>query len=144
MPRATTIICGVLILLSCALGWQLREAWHRLGQQDEAIATLNRRLSQKDSQLMTLHFFSRLNDALQLQLQQEQTALRQAEAAHENRLNEVIFHDEDAARWTTAPLPAAVIRLQQRPDITGAAGYRAVLSESDTLHPASQRTGNQR
>jgi len=139
MSRSVTIIGVLLLALTLWLGWQLREARRDISDRDRDITGLNKSLADAKSQLAAVDLMARANDSFQLAYQQEQDAITLAAAARAEQIKRLTNENPDVKKWADTPLPADVIRLQKRPGITGAAGYRAFLSESDALPAASER-----
>lgn len=127
-----------LVVLSAFLGWRLAAAHETIGENDKTIAAKEAELSRANSQLVAVNLMARLNDSLQAGLQQQQTALMTAKTARTAHVQKVIDENPDVAKWAGAPLPADIIRLHNRPTLTGADAYLQYLSESDALHPSGQ------
>lgn len=144
MSRAISIAFVVALALSAFLGWRLDKSTDTVDQQAKKIGTLNGQLSDKNSQLIAVDLMGRANDALQLGLQQRNAQLAAGAAGRDQRLKELTHENAEVKNWADTRLPDAVIRLQQRPSITGSEGYHTYLSGSDALHTASQSTGDQR
>ena len=91
-------------------------------------------------------------DKLQAQLETERTSqaslrstqnlLRQGLSDRETQIEALKRENTDLRQWAVQPLPAAARRLRQRPAIVGAAAYRAWLSGSGALRPASDQPGH--
>ncbi|CAB3850084.1 hypothetical protein LMG26858_01661 [Achromobacter anxifer] len=81
-------------------------------------------------------------DLVALTTQQEgfRAALDEREFNFERLKNE----DSEVRSWADTVLPAGVVRLQQRPAITGAAGYAEYLRARDALHAAGQPAEDKR
>lgn len=139
MPRSVTIVGVLLLALTLWLGWQLREARRDISDRDRDITGLNTSLDRARSQLAAVDLMARANDSFQLAYQQEQDAITTAAVARAEQIKRLTNENPDVKKWADTPLPADVIRLQQRPAVTGAAGYRAFLSEGDALPAASER-----
>lgn len=139
MPRGVAFFGVLLIALTLWLGWQLREARWDINERDRDINGLNVELGRARSQLAAVDLMARANDSFQLAYQQEQDAITLAAVARAEQIKRLTNENPDVKKWADTPLPADVIRLQKRPAITGAVGYRAFLSESDALPAASER-----
>ncbi len=139
MPRGVAFFGVLLMALTLWLGWQLREARRDISDRDRDITGLNTSLDRARSQLAAVDLMARANDSFQLAYQQEQDAITTAAVARAEQIKRLTNENPEIKRWADTPLPADVIRLQKRPAITGAAGYRAFLSESDALPAASER-----
>ncbi len=138
MSRAISIAFVAALALSAFLGWRLDKSTDTVDQQAKTIGTLNGQLSDKNSQLLAVDLMARANDSLQLGLQQRNAQLAAGAAGRDQRFKELTHENAEVKNWADTRLPDAVIRLQQRPAITGSEGYHAYLSGSDALHPASQ------
>ncbi len=139
MPRGVAFFGVLLMALTLSLGWQLREARQDISDRDRDITGLNVELGRARSQLAAVDLMARANDSFQLAYQQEQDAITLAAVARAEQIKRLTNENPDVKKWADTPLPADVIRLQQRPAVTGAAGYRAFLSESNALPAASER-----
>lgn len=144
MFRAVCIALVVALGLSAFLGWRLDRSMQTVDEQAETISTLNDQLADKTSQLLAVDLMARANDSLQLGLQRRNEQLTAAAAGRDQRFKELMNENTEFKRWADARLPDAVIRLQQRPAITGSEDYHTYLSGSDALHPASQPAGHSR
>ncbi|MDN4386668.1 Rz-like lysis system protein LysB [Citrobacter portucalensis] len=144
MSRILSVAMIAVIALSAVLGWQLHKRNTVIAQQDRDIGTLNQQLSDKTGQLLAVDLMARANDSLQLRLQQRNAELAAAVASRDQKIKALINENPEVKRWADTRLPDDVIRLQQRPAITGAAGYHAYLSGDNPLHAASESTGNKR
>jgi len=139
MPRGVAFFGVLLMALTLWLGWQLREARQDISDRDRDITGLNVELGRARSQLAAVDLMARANDSFQLAYQQEQDAITLAAVARAEQIKRLTNENPDVKKWADTPLPADVIRLQQRPAITGAAGYRAFLSEGDALPAAGEQ-----
>ncbi|MCW9998280.1 Rz-like lysis system protein LysB [Escherichia coli] len=57
--------------------------------------------------------------------------------SRKERFEELKRENEDLRRWADTPLPADIIRLRERPALTGGAAYRQWLSASDAVSAGS-------
>ena len=78
----------------------------------------------------------------QASLRTTQNLLRQGLTDREIQIEVLKRENSDLRAWAIQPLPDAARRLRQRPAITGAAAYRAWLSGSGALRPASDQPGH--
>jgi LysB family phage lysis regulatory protein len=132
----TRTLAIVLALIIVALGWQswrLNNARHTIENQDTALETKARELAKKSSQLISLSILTETNSRAQMRLyaaaEQTTTLLR----TRQHRIEELKRENEGLRRWAGTPLPADIIRLRERPALTGGAAYRQWLSESDAV-----------
>ncbi|EOY0214584.1 TPA: hypothetical protein LHY86_001072 [Salmonella enterica subsp. enterica serovar Dublin] len=70
---------------------------------------------------------------LYAEAEQTSALLRQ----RQHRIEELKRENEDLRRWADTPLPADIIRLRERPALTGGAAYRQWLSASDAVSAGS-------
>ena len=123
------LLLVVLALLLAALGWQ---TWRLAdaSRQSQALAKSN-------SQLISLSILTETNNREQARLyadaEQTSALLRQ----RQRRMEELKRENEDLRRWADTPLPADIIRLRERPALTGGAAYRQWLSASDAVSAGS-------
>lgn len=87
----------------------------------------------KNGQLIALALTANANNQAQAQLRQQVASADQLLAQRNSQIKRLYRENETLRRWADTPLPDDIIRLRQRPAITGAANYRQWLSESHTL-----------
>ncbi|EEV6032872.1 LysB family phage lysis regulatory protein [Escherichia coli] len=133
MTRALAVVVALALV---ALGWQswrLNSASHTIETQRAALESKAQELTKKNSQLIGLSILAETNNWEQARLyaEAEQTSalLRQ----RQRRIEELKRENEDLRRWADTPLPAYIIRLRERPALTGGAAYRQWLSTSDAV-----------
>lgn len=129
------LLLVVLALLLAALGWK---TW-RLADASQTISTqadelrAKAALAKSNSQLISLSILTETNNREQARLyadaEQTSALLRQ----RQHRIEELKRENEDLRRWADTPLPADIIRLRERPTLTGGAAYRQWLSASDAV-----------
>lgn len=130
------LLLVVLALLLAALGWQtwrLADASQTISTQADELQSKSQALAKSNSQLISLSILTETNNREQARLyaEAEQTSvlLRQ----RQRRIEELKRENEDLRRWADTPLPADIIRLRERPALTGGAAYRQCLSASDAV-----------
>lgn len=116
---------------------QSQAAQARADQAAERITALEQRNTRQAQTIINLGADIAAQRLAQQSLQNTRAALQQATATHQVQKKETVRNDPPAQNWAAQPLPALTRRLHERPAITGAAGYRAVLSGRDALHPAA-------
>lgn len=135
MNRALVII---LLMLLAALGWQswrLNYASHTIETQGEALKNKKLELTKKNSQLIGLSILTETNSREQMRLYATAEDTRALLHQRQNRIEELKRENEDLRRWADTLLPADVVRLRERPAITGGAAYRDWLSKGDAVPP---------
>ncbi|WP_318389652.1 Rz-like lysis system protein LysB [Enterobacter sp.] len=141
MSRSVGVIGALILALALWLGWQLRDARRDVQERDDKIAGLNSDIGRLKSQLLTVDLMAKANDGFQLAYQNQLDAIATAAAGRERQFKRLANENPEVKRWADAPLPDDVIRLQKRPAITGAAGYRAYMSESGALPVTGKQSG---
>ncbi|SUF99668.1 regulatory protein [Salmonella enterica subsp. enterica serovar Hartford] len=127
MTRALAVVVALAFV---ALGWQscgLTVPATPSKPQLAALKSKAQELTKKNSQLIGLSILAETNNREQARLyaEAEQTSaqLRQ----RQRRIEELKRENEDLRRWADTPLPADIIRLRERPTLTGGAAYRQWL-----------------
>ncbi|WP_145562781.1 Rz-like lysis system protein LysB [Yersinia canariae] len=96
----------------------------------------------KNGQLIALALTANANNQALAQLRQQVASADQLLAQRNSQLKRLYRENETLRRWADTALPDDIIRLRQRPAITGAANYRQWLSESHTLPVSRSRSPN--
>ncbi|EPG9432930.1 Rz-like lysis system protein LysB [Escherichia coli] len=128
----------VLALVLAALGWQswrLNNASHTIETQGAALKSKSQELTKKNSQLIGLSILTETNSREQTRLYAAAEDTRSLLHQRQNRIEELKRENEDLRRWADTLLPPDVIRLRERPAITGGAAYREWLSKGDAVPP---------
>ncbi|PWC10932.1 hypothetical protein B4923_15585 [Brenneria roseae subsp. americana] len=144
----TALIFGAAILLLLAgLGvqsWRLSHAQQLNDQQSKTLKQQQDALSEKNSQLEALAGQLKRSDEAQARLR-ELAAKNHAELSGRQKLIERLKREnQELKRWADTLLPADIVRLRQRPALSGGNAYRKWLSEADAVpvpgvEPADQR-----
>ena len=116
---------------------QSQAAQARADQAAAQIRTLEQRNTRQAQTIINLGADIAAQRLAQQNLQNTRAELQQATATHQVQKKEIVRNDPPAQNWAAQPLPALTRRLHERPAITGATGYRAVLSGRNALHPAA-------
>lgn len=135
MMRALAV---VLALVLAALGWQswrLNNASHTIETQGAALESKTQELTKKNSQLIGLSILTETNSREQTRLYAAAEDTRALLHQRQNRIEELKRENEDLRRWADTLLPPDVIRLRERPAISGGAAYREWLSKGDAVPP---------
>lgn len=135
MTRALAVMLALLVM---ALGWQV---W-RLNNANQTIETLRvdlknktQELAKKNSQLIGLSILTETNSREQMRLFAAAEDTRALLHQRQNRIEELKRENEDLRLWAGTLLPPDVVRLRERPAITGGAAYREWLSKGDAVPP---------
>lgn len=132
------VLAVMLVLVLVALGWQswqLNNASHIIETQGAALKSKTLELTKKDSQLIGLSLLTETNSREQMRLYAAAEDTRSLLHQRQNRIEELKRENEDLRRWADTLLPADVVRLRERPAITGGAAYREWLSKGDAVPP---------
>ena len=133
------LLLVVLALLLAALGWQtwLADASQTISTQADELQSKSQALAKSNSQLISLSILTETNNREQARLyaEAEQTSALLRQRQH--RIEELKRENEDLRRWADTPLPADIIRLRERPALTGGTVYRQWLSASDAVSAGS-------
>lgn len=135
MTRALAVM---LALVLAALGWQswrLNNASHTIETQSKDLNSKTQELTKKNSQLISLSILTETNSREQTRLYAAAEDTRALLHQRLNRIEELKRENEDLRRWADALLPPDVVRLRERPAITGGAAYREWLSKGDAVPP---------
>lgn len=139
--RIATIVGCILLLMGlvCLQSWRLHSAYQTIGAQQEVLTAKDKKLNQKNSQLIALNILTQTNSREQTRLYaaaEETRALLQTRQRH---IEDLTRENEAYRRWAAAPLSAVAVRLRQRPAITGSQSYRDWLSQNNAMPPAGSR-----
>lgn len=128
----------VLALVLAALGWQswrLNNASHTIETQSKDLNSKNQELTKKNSQLIGLSILTETYSREQTRLYAAAEYTRSLLHQRQNRIEELKRENDDLRRWADTILPPDVVRLRERPAITGGAAYREWLSKGDSMPP---------
>jgi LysB family phage lysis regulatory protein len=120
------------------LGWQawrLNNASHIIETQGAALNSKTLELTKKNSQLIGLSILTEANSREQTRLYAAAEDTRSLLHQRQNRIEELKREIEDLRRWADTLLPPDVVRLRERPAITGGAAYREWLPKGDAVPP---------
>lgn len=132
------LLAVMLAVALAALGWQswrLNNASHTIEAQDLTLKGKADELAKKNSQLIGLFILTETNSQEQTRLYAAAEDTRALLHQRLNRIEELKRENEDLQRWADTLLPADVVRLRERPAVTGGAAYREWLSKGDTVPP---------
>ena len=104
---------------------------------DDKAKEAQRREQGKDSTINTLKTELDTQATAAAKLQGQLDQLAQSAATRADTIKRLKRENTELRMWADRPLPDPVIRLLQRPAITGAADYQAHLSNSEPLPTAT-------
>ena len=136
------IITGALIVGLGLSGWALWQRGNAATERADRIAQ-QRDTAQQENQRRQVVIDALWDNARRLESQRRALAEQQTELARtaSNRLEQIqeLQRDNDEIReWAGTRLPADVIRLRQRPAVTGADPYRQSVRDPGALHATGQ------
>ncbi|EET2971376.1 Rz-like lysis system protein LysB [Escherichia coli] len=132
------VLAVMLALVLTALGWQswqLNNASHTIEAQEAALKSKNQELAKKNSQLIGLSILTETNSREQTRLYAAAEDTRSLLHQRQNRIEELKRENDDLRHWADTLLPPDVVRLRERPTLTGGAAYREWLSKGDAVPP---------
>lgn len=127
------LLAGALLALGMLLHETRQQNQLLQGQLSQAQADVQSR----DHLLALYRQRSAHNAELAAQQQSTLTTITSRLQERSTRLHQLERDNETLRNWADTALPESVIRLRQRPALTGAAAYRDWLSASDALPTAS-------
>ena len=139
MMRALVAVLLMAVAAMCVQTWRLDRAEQQSRSQKNALAALEAKLNQKNSQLLALNILTQTNSREQTRLYAAAEETRALLQTRQRQIEDLTRENEAYRRWAAAPLPAVAVRLRQRPAITGGQSYRDWLSKNNALPPAGSR-----
>ncbi|MDI9768706.1 Rz-like lysis system protein LysB [Pantoea dispersa] len=140
MMRMLAVLMLVLIAALGVQSWRLSTAHNKIDAQVKELAAQGKKLSQKNGQLIALNILTQSSSRAQTQLyataEQNGTLLRD----RQRTIEELKRENDELRHWADANLPDPVIRLHQRPALTGGQSYREWLSANHPVPPGRSRT----
>ncbi|MBI2382337.1 MAG: LysB family phage lysis regulatory protein [Gammaproteobacteria bacterium] len=147
IPRLLPLLGIALALALLAIGVQ---QWRLEGLREDLTATVSERdaarnlAAQLAGQLKTLAEHASANDRAQAALRDQLAGVQSSMSQRNSQIERLKHENAELRAWADAALPAPVVCLRERPELRGAAAYRAWLSARDCLHPAAQPAPDQR
>lgn len=142
----TWLLLALVVTLG-GWGWSARSAAKAEGlvstlqsdlkAADDKAKEATRREQGKDSTINTLKTELDTQATAAAKLQSQLGDLSMTAATRAETIKRLKRENDELRTWADRPLPAPVIRLLQRPAITGAADYQAHLSGGDPLPTAT-------
>ncbi len=134
----------LLVTAAAVQSWRLNSARQLTDQQAQTLAAQQAALTEQASQLKTLADLSERNNAEQARLRSLAADTQAALTERQKTLARLQRENEALKRWADTALPDDIIRLRQRPAITGGRAYREWLSPADALPVSGGQPANQR
>lgn len=141
MSRLYTTLLAMVIVLG-ALAWLLsvhHQTKQALQLEQQHNQQLTGQLEGRDALLSRYRQQSLKNAELTISQQQTITSINNQLQNTALQLRKLEQDNEAIRQWAGTRLPEPVMRLHQRPALSGATGYRKWLSSRDTMPTTSQR-----
>ncbi|EID2652963.1 LysB family phage lysis regulatory protein [Escherichia coli] len=135
MTRALAVMLALVVAAMGLQSWRLNNASHTIETQGAALESKTLELTKKNSQLIGLSILTETNSREQVRLYAAAEDTRALLRQRQNRIEELKRENEDLRLWADTLLPPDVVRLRERPAITGGAAYREWLSKGDAVPP---------
>ena len=135
MMRALAVMLAVVVAALAWQSWRLNNASHTIETQSRELNGKTQELTKKNSQLIGLSILTETNSREQTRLYAAAEDTRSVLYQRQNRIEELKRENEDLRLWADTLLPPDVVRLRERPAITGGAAYRDWLSKGDAVPP---------
>lgn len=144
--RISAVAGAFIALFAFALfqWWKLDRAQSTIATQASALSQKKTELADKNSQLIAVSLVSSANDRAQRDLMQRNEDLQSLLATRQSQLKAIMNENTELKRWADTVLPADIVRLHTRPALTGAAAYRAWLSENNGVLVSGIQPENKR
>nr|DAI72874.1 MAG TPA: lysis regulatory protein [Caudoviricetes sp.] len=140
MMRTLIVVSLMAIAVIGFQTWRLNNAEQENDNQKHALTALEKKLDQKNSQLLALNILTQTNSREQVRLYAAAEKTNALLQTRQRRIEELTRENEEFRRWDAARLPDVVIRLRARPAITGGQSYREWLSQDNALPAAGVGT----
>ncbi|SPJ33421.1 hypothetical protein KSP9073_01430 [Kushneria phyllosphaerae] len=140
------LIITVALIAGLTLGgWALWQRGNAANDRADRIAQ-QRDTAEQENQRRQVVIDALWDNARRLEsqrraLDEQQTELTRTASNRLEQIREIQRDDTDTKDWADTRLPDAVIRLRQRPAVTGADAYRQSVRNPDALHPAGKPPG---
>ncbi|HDL7730829.1 TPA: LysB family phage lysis regulatory protein [Yersinia enterocolitica] len=130
------VIAAALLVASGVQTYRLADA------RQVVIDKQTAETASKNGQLIALALTANANNQAQAQLRQQVASADQLLAQRNSQIKRLYRENETLRRWADTALPDDIIRLRQRPAITGAADYRQWLSEGHSVPVSGGQSTN--
>ncbi len=145
--RAGLVIGAVAAVLIAGLGlqsWRLHNAQQLTIQQAKTLSVQETALTEKNSQLKSVAEQAEHNNQEQARLRALANENQAALSARQKTIERLKRENAELKRWADTPLPADIVRLRQRPVLTGGHAYREWLSQSNAVPVSGSQPTDQR
>ncbi|WJM86074.1 Rz-like lysis system protein LysB [Dickeya chrysanthemi] len=145
--KSGMIIAATIMLLIVGVGvqsWRLHATHQLAEQQAQTLSLQQTALNEKSTQLKTLTEQAERNNVEQARLRDMAADTQAALSERQKTVARLQHENETLKRWADTDLPADIIRLRQRPALSGGRAYREWLSQTDSLPVSNRQPANQR
>jgi LysB family phage lysis regulatory protein len=130
---------AIALLAYCA--WSQHQT---ISAQDKAISGLQEHAATVAKRISDISHALDLANKNAQDLQRSQDQLRGALSQREIDIRKLQHDTAELQHWADQPLPDTIIRLRQRPAITGSAAYSEYLSSHQPLHAVGEQPPDDR
>lgn len=144
MSKVIAVIFALVMAGLSVQSWRLNSAQEMIVRQRQSLAAQAVALSDKNSQLVGLSLLTRnaSQEQVKLYAAAEQTAALLQQ--RQKQIERLIRENSQLRGWMATRLPAAVIRLRQRPAVTHGEDYRQWLSANNPMSATEKSAKHQR
>lgn len=138
-------VAALMVLLVAAVAvqsWRLSHAQQLADQQAQTLTAQHAALTEQASQLKSLADLAERNNAEQARLRSLAVDTQAALTERQKTLARLQRENEALKRWADTALPDDIIRLRQRPALTGGRTYREWLSQANALPVSGGQPAN--
>ena len=146
IKRLAIAACCLAIVAGCLI-WQrltINRTTTELTHTVEQLKAANNTADVLRLQLHTAVNEAAANDQAQASLRNDLSATADLLAARTRTIERLKHENQKLRDWADTPLPDDIVRLRDRPALTGATAYRDWLSSSNSLPTASDSAAEQR
>lgn len=145
--KSNLLLIALFMLLSLAIGvqsWRLHHAQQLNEQQAQTLTLQSADLEARTHQLTALAAQAEQNSVEQAKLRENAADIQAALSERQHYIVGLQRENDALKRWADTALPNDIIRLHQRPALSGANAYRQWLSENNALPLPGVQPANQR
>ena len=139
---AGQLVALALVILLGVAGFFYVHALHAdLDAARTDLTAAQARTAERDTTIRQLLERDRQNAKALQQLETNRAGIQATLALRETTIRNLERENAEMRTWAAAPLPAAVVRLLDHPQLTGAAAYRERMSAGPAVQPAGSVRG---
>lgn len=139
---AGQLVALALVVLLGVAGFFYVHALHAdLDAARTDLTTAQAKTAERDATIRQLLERDRQNAKALQQLETDRAGIQATLDLRETTIRNLERENAEMRTWAAAPLPAAVVRLLDHPQLTGAAAYRERMSAGPAVQPAGSVGG---